>query len=206
VNLDKLKEAESAFLFKYPGGFEHPDMQLIGKKHRMSKRLNQAQECFGKSKFRHPENICADMVKLINASSMISLFEKPKFRDLVKKLPDKQKRQLSNGLKNFLHDNQEKGFNAMLDILRTNKLSKWSLLTIIPNYYSPNKEVFVKPTTVKGIIKVFELENLIYKPQPSWEFYQAYRESILEMKDFVDGSLKPSNAAFSGFLMMVMNN
>ncbi len=146
------------------------------------------------------------MKKVVNASSMISLFEKPKFRDLLKTLNDNQKRTLSNGLKNFLHGNQEKGFNDMLEILRSGKLAKWSLLTIIPNYYHPEQEVFVKPTTTKGVIANFELDGLTYKPQPSWEFYQAYREAIIEMKDIVDSCLTPSNAAFSGFLMIVMNS
>lgn len=43
MNLEKLKEAESAFLHKYPGGFEHPDMLAMGKKHGMNKRITQAQ-------------------------------------------------------------------------------------------------------------------------------------------------------------------
>ncbi len=206
MNLDKLKEAESAFLYKYPGGFDNPEIQIIGKKHRMNKRIVQAQTCFAKSKFRDPEEICTNMTKVVSASSMVSLFEKPKFRDLLKILNEKQKRLLSNGLKNYLHGNQEKGFNDMLEILRSGKLAKWSLMTIIPNYYHPEQEVFVKPTTTKGVIATFELEGLIYRPQPSWEFYHRYREAILEMKDFVDSSLTPSNAAFSGFLMMVMNS
>lgn len=145
------------------------------------------------------------MTKVISASSMVSLFEKPKFRDLLKTLPEKEKRKLSNGLKNLLHGNQEKGFTDILTILRSAKIAKWTLMTIISTYFYPDKEVFVKPTTAKGVIATFELEDLIYRPQPSWEFYQRYRESILEMKDFVDPSLTPSNAAFSGFLMMTMN-
>tara|TARA_R110000824_G_scaffold336_1_gene1760 strand:+ start:180443 stop:181057 length:615 start_codon:yes stop_codon:yes gene_type:complete len=204
MNLEKLKEAESAFLYKYPGGFENPDMLLIGKKHNVGKRITQAQTCFAKSKFRNHESICDDMVKVISAASMVSLFEKPKFRDLIKTLPAKQKQQLSNGLKNFLHEDQQKGFNAMLEILRSNKMAKWTLMTIIPNYYSPDNEVFVKPTTAKGVIAAFELSGLAYKPQPTWEFYRAYRNSILEMKDLVDISLRPSNAAFCGFLMMTL--
>ena len=204
MNLEKLKEAESAFLHKYPGGFENPEMLIIGKKHRMDKRITQAKECFAKNKFRDSETICANMAKVVGAASMISLFEKPKFRDLIKILTENQKWQLSNGLKNYLHGNQEKGFNAMLDILRTDKLAKWSLLTIIPNYYHPQDEVFVKPTTTKGVIATFELDGLIYKPQPSWDFYQRYRAAILEMKDMVDASLTPSNAAFCGFLMMTL--
>ncbi len=206
MNLEKLKEAESAFLHKYPGGFNHPDIQAIVKKHRMTKRITQAQDFFSKNNFRDPEEICANMTKVINASSMVSLFEKPKYRDLLKSLTEQQKKKLSSGLKKFLHGNQEKGFDEMLDVLSCGKLAKWSLITIIPNYYYPDKEIFVKPTTTKGIITTFELEGLIYKPQPSWNFYQQYREIILEMKDLVDSCLRPSNAAFSGFLMMVMNS
>ena len=206
MNLEKLKEAESAFLHRYPGGFEHPEMLAMGKKHGMSKRITQAQILFAKSKFRDHEEICINMTKVISASSMVSLFEKPKFRDLLKALTEKEKRKLSNGLKNFLHGNQEKGFNDMLTILHSAKLAKWTLMTIISTYFHPDKEVFIKPATAKGVIATFELEGLIYKPQPSWEFYQRYRETILEMKDFVDSSLTPSNAAFSGFLMMTMNS
>lgn len=204
MNLEKLKEAESAFLYRYPGGFENPEMQLIGKKHNVGKRISQAQDCFAKNRFGDHENICSDMIKVVSAASMVSLFEKPKFRDLVRALPEQQKKRLSTGLKNFLHGDQEKGFHHMLEVLKSGKLAKWSLLTIIPNYYRPDEEVFVKPTTAKGVIATFELEGLIYNPQPDWEFYRGYRAAILEMKDLVNHSLTPSNAAFCGFLMMTM--
>ena len=96
------------------------------------------------------------------------------------------------------------GFDAMIDLLHTEKLAKWSLISIIPAYYSPSTEVFVKPTTTKNVIKHFEIKDLIYKPRPSWDFYQRYRAIINSAKDKVDNSLSPSNAAFSGFLMMAM--
>jgi len=60
------------------------------------------------------------------------------------------------------------------------------------------------PTTAKGVIKYFELEGVIYKQQPSWDFYQKYKDLILQMKQHVDPTLVSSNAAFSGFLMMSM--
>ena len=59
----------------------------------------------------------------------------------------------------------------------------------------------MKPTTVKGVIKQFELD-LDYKPQPTWAFYSEYRDTILEMGGQVDPAIAPSNAAFCGFLMM----
>jgi len=62
----------------------------------------------------------------------------------------------------------------------------------------------VKPTTAKNIISFFEVENLSYKPQPSFEFYSSFRDLINDMKGRVDKSLSPSNPAFTGFLMMSM--
>jgi len=92
----------------------------------------------------------------------------------------------------------------MVSILATEKLAKWSIISIIPAYYKPTKEVFVKPTTAKGILKHFNIEDLSYKPLPSWGFYKKYRKLMNDAKKEVDPSLSPSNAAFSGFLMMVL--
>ena len=205
MNLAKLKQAETQFLDRYPQGFMHPDMQAIGKKHKMEQMINLAQENFSKSNFKDAAAITDSMTKIIGRSSMISMFEKPKFSDAVKTLNEKETKLLSNGLKNFLHGNQQKGFESMIEVLGPVKLAKWSLVTILPNYYFPDKEVFVKPTTAKGVIEYFELENLTYKPAPTWEFYKKYREVILEMKTIVDSSISPNNAAFGGFLMMSMN-
>ena len=68
-------------------------------------------------------------------------------------------------------------------------------------YYRPEVEVFVKPTTAKGIIETYELKSLQYKPAPTWAFYEHYRAVINEMKTMVDPSLSPYNIAFTGFLM-----
>ena len=35
MNINALKAAEKSFLNKYPGGFRHPDLVEIGKKHKM---------------------------------------------------------------------------------------------------------------------------------------------------------------------------
>lgn len=204
MNIQKLQQAQAMFLAKYPNGFMHPEMQAVGKKHKVEKMVALAQECFGKSKFRDRKAIIENMVKVISRSSMVSMFEKPKFRDTVLLMKEDELKALSNGLKNFLHGNQQKGFEAMTSALRPYKLAKWSLITIIPNYYHPDDEIFVKPTTAKGVIKYFELEGLEYKPAPTWEFYQKYRENILEMKSKADETLKPNNAAYCGFLMMSM--
>ena len=52
------------------------------------------------------------------------------------------------------------------------------------------------------MIDYFELENLKYSPRASWDFYEAYRAAINEMKSVINEKLKVENAAFCGFLMM----
>jgi len=204
MNLEKLKQAEGLFLSKYPSGFLHPDLQAIGKKHKMDKMVELAQQTLKKTHFKDPLTAAEAMSKVISRSSMVSLFEKPKFRDIIPTLEPASLKQLTGGMKQFLYGNQQKGFDDMLNVLAPVKLAKWSLMTIIPNYVHPEDEVFLKPTTVKGVIKAFELNGLEYRPLPSWDFYQRYRDTILEMKTQVDETLSPSNAAFCGFLMMSM--
>lgn len=205
MNVKKLKLAEAEFLKKYPGCFSHPDMAALGKKHKMDQMIALSQESFSKSRFSKPQAIAENRVKIIGRSSMVSLFEKPKFRDIVHTLSEHQLKQLTNGLKNFLHGNQEKGFSAIVTILKQGKLAKWSFVTILPNYFHPNDEVFVKPTTAKGVIQYFELDQLEYKLLPTWDFYKRYKDYILKMRSAVDESIAPNNAAFCGFLMMTLD-
>lgn len=202
MNTQKLKIAEARFMQRYPGGFNHPDMQAIGKKHRVDKMVALAQEEFAKSRFKNPETVAEAMVKIVSRSSLVSMFEKPRFRDSVRIMSNSEKELLTTGLEEFLHGKRQAGFELMTEALAQWKLAKWSLLTVIPNYYRPTDEVFVKPTTAKGVIEYFELKGMEYSPRPSWDFYQSFRDAILKMKTSVDPSLAPSNAAFLGFLMM----
>ncbi len=204
MNIEKLKSAEAQFLQLYPLGFDDPELQQIGKKHRMPQMTEQCQDLFSELAFNKPHVVVESMVKMISRSSMVSMFEKPKFRDFVKSLPGGEIERLSEGFYEQLYGNQQQGFEQILDLLRSQKLARWSLISILPNYVFPTKEVFVKPTTAKGIIAFLELENIIYKPQPTWDFYQRYKEKITAMKQLVDPTLTASNAAFSGFLMMSM--
>jgi hypothetical protein len=92
----------------------------------------------------------------------------------------------------------------ILDLLRSEKLAKWTLMTVCQTYFHPQRDVFIKPTTVKGVIRYFELDDLDYRPAPSWAFYEGYRSAFLNMKSNVDPSLAPTNPAFSGFLWMIV--
>ena len=202
----KLKKLEGDFLLRYPKGFNDPEMLAIGKKHKMSKMIEFSQDVFDEVNCANVPLTADNMVKAISRSSMVSLFEKPKFRDFVKALNDDEKAFMVNGLKELLHGHQQTGFEALVDLLKTEKLAKWSLMTIIPAYFNPNDDVFVKPTTVKNVLKYFEVNDLVYKPAPTWSFYECYRELINEAKNHVSSDLSPSNAAFSGFLMMTIGH
>lgn len=204
MNIQRLKAAEREFLEQYPKGFNSPEMQEIGKKHKMDKMVAFAQEHFAPEKFMRLDLVVAKMIEMVNKSSMVSLFEKPKYRDYVKSLDPGQQEFLAMGLKEFLHGKQESGFNMMVEILSEVKLAKWTLITVFGVYYYPHDEIFVKPTTTKNVINIFELEDVIYKPLPSYSFYKKYREHILAMKKQVDKNLSPNNAAFTGFLMFSM--
>ena len=198
----KLKAAEREFLRRFPEGFLDPEMQAIGKKHAMNKMVGMAQELFSKDALQDIDASAENMIKMISRSSMVSKFEKPKFRDFIRCLSTGDRTYLVKALTELLHGQQQAGFEALVDILQTEKLAKWSLISIIPAYHAPTEEVFVKPTTVKNIISFFAVPGLVYKPLPSWAFYTGYRDLINNSKVNVNPTLSPSNAAFSGFLMM----
>ncbi len=202
MNIKKLREAEALFLQRYPGGFNSEEMQKIAKKHNVDKLAEFASTALAKKNFANQASILNDIIKIVSRSSMISMFEKPKFRDYVNGLRRDDRACLRDGFQRLLHGNQERGFQEVVDVLSEGKLAKWSLMTICLLYYRPQEEVFVKPTTTKNVIRQFELEGLVYSPRPTWAFYAAYRDAIDAMKAKVDPSLSPNNAAFTGFLMM----
>lgn len=204
MNKQKLKQAEKAFFAIYPQGMNSPEMLEIAKKHKVDKITAFTRENFAPSALKNAEETCENMIKLVSRSSMVSVFEKPKFRDAVRSMNKDDKIDLTESLFNLLHGNEAKGFAQMLDILTRFGLAKWTLISVYRCYYHPDTDLLFKPTTVKNVIKYFELENLIYKPRPSYDFFVKYRIAINNMKKEVHPSLAPSNAAFSGFLMRSM--
>ncbi len=201
MNFERLKQAEANFLQHYPGGFNDPELASIGKKHNLSKMTTLCEEQLAEDCFTKVGPVLESLTKIVGRSSMVSMFEKPKFRDYVNSLNRDTRARLAGGFCELLHGETEVGFNQVLDVLVEGKIAKWSLMTICPLYLKPQQEVFVKPTTAKKIVAEIELP-LEYKPRPSWEFYSGFRSAIMEMKSHVDPSIATSNAAFTGFLMM----
>ena len=204
MNKSKLKQAEKNFLDRYPQGFNSPEMQEISKKHKMEKLIDFSHEKFAPEALYDVEETSENMIRMVQRSTMVSVFEKPKFRDAVRSMSLDDKTILVDSLQELLHGEEAKGFNQMLDLLTKHSLAKWTIITVFRCYYYPDTDFLFKPTTVKNIIKNFDVEELVYKPRPSYDFFFRYRDVINNMKKEVDPSIAVYNAGFCGFLMMSM--
>lgn len=204
MNREKLMAAETKFLLDYPGGFEHPAMQAIAKKHKVDKMCQLAQEALTLEAFDQPDQIIEVLQKLVSRSSLVSVFEKPKFKDALNSMNQTQRKALAESVQALLHGDESEGFEGLGQSLAPYKLDKWPLMTVIQAYYDPENNPIFKPTTVKGIISYFEIDELKYSSRPSYDFYKCYRAVIHEMHSMVHPSLAPSMTAFCGFLMMSM--
>ena len=161
MNLKKLREAEALFLLQYPEGFASEAMEQIRRKHNVDKLSEFAATALAKPRFGNQGQVLDDIVKIVTRSSMVSMFEKPKFRDFVNGMSRDGRAHLATGFRRLLHGDPQEGFADLIDVLSEGKLAKWSLMTICLFHYRPQREVFVKPTTTKNVTRQFELEGLV---------------------------------------------
>ncbi|MGD1821796.1 MAG: hypothetical protein ACPKM0_03410 [Pleomorphochaeta sp.] len=204
MNKNKVLEAEREFLSLYPRGFDSVEMQQIKKKHNTQKLHEYYLNAFNKTNFDNIDKIIEEMIKVVQKSSMVSLFEKPKFRDYLRSLSYDDKELLVEGLYSLLFENQEIGFNQMLFVLQDGKLAKWTIISTFLYYSAPSTEVFLKPTTVKEIIRILEIDSLTYNPKPSYKFYVEFRKIINEIKTLWGNKLGNDNAGITGVLMIIL--
>jgi len=200
MNIEKLKDIESEFLEVYPKGFEDSNFFPSMKKFSPQKHTQFAKEILAKEKFQNPSEVIDGFFKVIQKSMMVSLFDKLKLRDMIQTLNSYEKDMLSIELYELLYGNKKNGFEGLVEFLSEYKLAKWTIISVVPYTLHREKEYFIKPTTTKNIIKHFELKDLLYKPKPSYEFYENYTQALDHMKKNVDKSLRGDNGAFTGFL------
>ena len=99
---------------------------------------------------------------------------------------------------------KRKGFEEIVEFFARYKLARWSIVSCVPFYFAPTREVFVKPTTAKKIIAGLEVRDLHYHARPDWAFYEGYRKLILAIRKEIDPSLAGNNAGIAGFLMTTL--
>lgn len=201
MNIAKLKEREEQFLNRYPGGFQNPEMEQIGKRHNISRLVSFAQAELTPEKFSDPDEALEAVSKLVSRSSLVSVFEKTAFRNHLDALPAVERADLAEGFRELIHGDQEAGFERVVSLLAPYKLAKWTIITAVLYYRDPAQELVIKPTTVKGVIAYFDIKDIIYQPKPTYDFYRQYREKIRLLKMAVGEELQVENGAFCGFLM-----
>ena len=205
MNVLRLKEAEAAFLERFPGGFGDPGMEPIRKRHNVDRLTQFAQENLTPMTYSRPETFCDALLTIIGRSSMVSRFEKPPFREFINSLSSKGKRELTDAFERRLVGRGKRaGFESIVDLFARYKLARWSLVSAVPFYFAPKREAFVKPTTAKKIITLLEVDGLEYHPRPDWAFYDGYRRLIADIRQHLDPSLTPNNAAITGLLMFTL--
>lgn len=205
MNLSKLKKLELEFLSQYPEGFNTPSMKKISKKHNLNKHVDYIHEVCSIENFKKGIKIFPEVCKVVQKSSMVSVFEKIRFRDMMGDFDKNEKLLFLEAVYELIHGNEKSGFNQLVAVLTPYKLAKWPLVTVWRAYYNSNKDVFIKPTTVKKIITYLELEDIKYTSKVNYGFYRKYRTYLNKLKRNVEHkSIKPNNPAFSGFLMVTI--
>ena len=163
MNIEKLMEAEAAFLARFPEGFNDADpwMERIRKRHNVAQLVDFARTNLTEITLSQPQKFADTVLKIINRSSMVSRFEKPPFREFLESLNSKDRRYFAEAFRKRLFGRQKhRGFEEIVELLAHYKLARWSLVSAVPFYFAPTKEAFVKPTTAKKIIAYLEVTDL----------------------------------------------
>jgi hypothetical protein len=206
MNIEKLKDYEAEFLEQYPNGFDDRTFPSIMKTFNPLKLEEFAKEALKKENFQNPSLVVDGFLKVVCKSVFVSLFDKLKLKDMIASLNSYEKDMLSIEIYELLYGNKKDGFEGLVEFLEQYKLAKWTIISVVPYCMKRHQNYFIKPTTTKNIIKTFDLEDLIYKPKPSFEFYDKYSKALDLMKSSVDKSLSPDNVGFTAFLKVVMES
>lgn len=204
MNKKKLKELEENFFEYYPKGFEDEKLIKTSKIFDTKRFNNVVKSSFDIKNFSNCEQICQDFFKILLKSPLISFYEGDILKSALKSFTNYEKDMLSIYLQELLHEDLNSGFEDFVELLAIKNLAKWHIVTLIPYYFAPEQNYFLKPTTTKNIIKYFELENLKYNSKPNYEFYENYTKELEIMKNSVRKELRDDNAKFTGFLRMGM--
>ena len=92
----------------------------------MAKITAQTEEYFSSSTLEDINTAADNMVKVVSRSSMVSMFEKANFRDFVGFLSGGDRDFLVKSLGQIHHGQQQAGFEAIVDLLQSGKLAKWT--------------------------------------------------------------------------------
>lgn len=201
MNIEKLKKLETEFLERHPDGFKSKEFIKTMKKHNVDKHTEYINENLTEDNLSKGHLVFKDVAKVVLSSSLVSVFEKVRFRDFAADLTTAEKTRFVKGVSELLYGHEKSGFYMVYTLLKEHRLAKWPIITVFRVYAYPKKDVLMKPTVVKKVIAHLNLD-LKYESDPSYTLYRKYRTAINKMKKEVALSLRPNNLAFTGFLML----
>lgn len=204
MNIEKLKECEYRFYDYYKDGFNDEKLVKTVKLFNTIKFNEMAKKSFAIENFSNIEIVTEGFFTILLKSPLVSFYEGDTLRKALKSFTNFEKEMLSIYLQDILYGNLKNSFDDFIELMATKNLAKWHIITLIPYYFLPNENYFLKPTTTKNIIKYFELENLKYSSKPTFKFYKEYIKMLEKMKKVVKKELVDDNAKFTGFLRMTM--
>jgi len=99
---EKLQVLQNTFFSIYPDGFNSPEFQHLEKKHKLTKTNKKIHEIFNSNIINNDIEFLDAITKILSSSSIISVFEKIKFRNFMKEIHTEQKNNMSQAIKELL--------------------------------------------------------------------------------------------------------
>ena len=86
MNRERLRQAEASFLQIYPRGFADPAIQPLRKKHNVDRLVRFSRDNLTRVHCSRPEALSSALLKVVSRSSLVSRFEKPRFKEFLASL------------------------------------------------------------------------------------------------------------------------
>ena len=102
MNTRKLKEAEAAFLARFPKGFADPGLEKIRKSHNVDRLADFARINLTQAALSRPHSFSDVLLKIVSRSSMVSRYEKPLFREFLNALDSNERHRLAEAFRKRL--------------------------------------------------------------------------------------------------------
>lgn len=186
-----IKFIEQSFLRQFPNGLEDETFKMLGKKHQSSNRILMMfkDSITLKNLTSRNESIREEtmksIIKAVTQSTLISTFEKVAFKNYIKDTRIHQP--FMETLAALLNDCNEETMSAFVHVCSIKKnetnanIAKWPIITFFLAYSDPYNEVFIKPTTIKQVAKIMNVD-IEYQALPNFNTYERARNMILDFK------------------------
>lgn len=182
-------KVDDMFLNNYPDGVHGGQFIADMQKHTNSAKVIAEAASLDVKSFDDPNKVEQNthaVLHLMEISPMVSRYEKAAFKDM---MDDKEYRMpFLLGLQQLLLNTNEETFDMMNLVLQryhrqTNKrINTWPINSFFLAYVFPNREIIVRPNTIKKFLKTIE-SDVTYSSSPNWQEYLAIKKEVYNYKD-----------------------